>query len=182
MRANPTILDADSRWLSGRILYKNTKMPVLPRGVTKIPEDWKPALESNAQWEKWGLEKEKRIKEEERIEEAKWRVWYDKNGKPLYNGVKMKFEHWTEQSGNFDHDIRFKDGVVMLEVRDDPNFHDQHFPLSEFSQTDKKLIMSIPPLKYEDRNFTLTGMTDEHGNIIKFDTPKPVEPEPDDIE
>ncbi|MDR2344953.1 MAG: hypothetical protein LBE18_02705 [Planctomycetaceae bacterium] len=173
------IIFDDCRWLSGRILEKNSKQPVLPQGVTKIPEYWKPALERNAEDEKLGLA----MKEKERIEEATWRVWYDKNGKPLYNGVKMKFEHWTKQSGNFDHDIRFKDGVVMLEVRDDPNFHDQHFPLSEFSQADKKLIMSVPPLKYEYIiNFTSTGMTDEHGNIIKFDTPKPVEPEPDDIE
>jgi hypothetical protein len=176
--ANPTILDDTRRWLSGRILYKDTKKPVLHRGVTKMPESWKPVLDDNAKNEKWAL----KIKEQERIKEAKWRVWYDKNGKPLNNGVKMKFDHWSKQSVNFAHDIRFKDGVVKLQIRDNPNFNAQYFPLREFSRKDKKLIMAEPPLKYEANRGRVLGRLDEHGNLIESDSPKPPEPEPDDIE
>jgi hypothetical protein len=177
-----TILDDDARWLSGRILYKDTKKPVLPRGVTKMPESWKPALKNNVKWEKWGLEMEEKEREENRIEEAKWRVWYDKDGKPLNNGVKMKFEQWWSKKPDFNHDIRYKDGTVQLRIRDNPNIRAQYFPLSEFSEEDKKLIMTEPPLKYEVNKGRVLGRLDEHGNLIESDSPKPAEPEPDDIE
>ncbi|MDR1479617.1 MAG: hypothetical protein LBJ00_11820 [Planctomycetaceae bacterium] len=178
---NPTILDIDARWLSGRILYKGTKTPVLPRGVTKMPESWKLALENNAKWEKWGLE----MAEKERVEEAKWRVWHDRSGKPMFNGEKMRFVEWDKRPIKF---VRvnevnlgytassYRDGTVSLEWRRDGSRTSCEFPLGQFCEADKKLIMATPPLKYERYKGNMVSLPRDE------DKPKEPEPEVDDIE
>lgn len=172
------VINNDARWLSGKILHKDTKTPVLPHGVTKMPESWKPVLEYNAKWEKWGLEMAEKEREEKRIEESKWRVWYDKNGKSLNNGVKMKFEYWDKRPT---FDSRFKAGTVSLKSRNEANldfisynFHE--LPLSEFSAEDKKLILAVPPLKIEPFKGQIVGSS------LDKEPPKAPEPEEDDIE
>jgi hypothetical protein len=180
--ANPTILDDRHRWLSGRILHKSDKSPVLPRGVTKIPESWKPVLEHNAKCEKNGL----MLEEKQRLEEAKWRVWKDKDGKPLNNGEKMRFEYWYKPNYRpmaFPDDLPYKNGVVVLKTRFVKGISDRTFSLSQFNKEDQKQITSVPPMKLQESKATGTTFhaVDAQGNIIPK-KPKPVEPEPDDIE
>jgi hypothetical protein len=184
---NPTILDDRRRWLSGRILHKSDKMPVLPRGVTKIPESWKPVLEDNIKCERWGLE----MAEKNRIEEAKWRIWKDKNGKPFYNGLKMRFWYWEKRPSEFMKSFldatdypaaSHRDGTVVLEYRyvdEKFGYHEKshkEIPLSQFCDEDKKLIKSVPPQKWKPPNKNLIGLPREE------DKPKEPEPEKDDIE
>jgi hypothetical protein len=182
--AKPTILDMDTRWLSGRILYKSNKQPVLPRGIIKMPEAWKPVLEDNIKYEKWGLE----VAEKQRLEEAKWRVWNGKDGKPLNNGAKMRFEYWYKSSVRpmeIPDNLPYKDGVVALKTRSNlKDYVDKNqkiFSLSQFSREDQKQITSVPPKKFQIAQPRASGEVDAQGNIIQ-EKPKPIEPEPDDIE
>jgi hypothetical protein len=174
--AKPTIMDDTHRWLSGRILYKSTKMPVLPRGVTKIPESWKPVLEYNTECEQGGLRKAERQRLEEAQMEAQWRVWHDKNGKPLMDGQKMKFDYWDKRPAKYSD---YKAGTVILQIPSIEASYGNEFPLSEFSEEDKKIIMAVPPRKTEPTNepTIIYAVPDEEK--------KPKEPEPveeDDIE
>ncbi|MDR2705307.1 MAG: hypothetical protein LBC02_05980 [Planctomycetaceae bacterium] len=176
----PTILDSTNRWLSGRILRKDMKTLVLPRGLTKIPQSWQPVLEDNEEEKKWGL----KLAEQRRIEESKWRVWHDKNGKPLFDGKKMKLEYWRKPSIHsgpnlvWGMDQDFKSDSVTMEIRNDPNFNRFYFPLSEFSAEDKKLILEMPPMEFNGSEPTVVGSSNDK-DLLK---PKTPEPEPDDIE
>ncbi|MDR0390305.1 MAG: hypothetical protein LBH59_00225 [Planctomycetaceae bacterium] len=157
-----TILGSQN-WLSGRILQKDGT-PVLPHGVKEMPEWWKPILEENARIERVRLEMEK----EERIEETQWRVWHDKNGQPLLDGRKMKFEFWDKRPTR-------KDGIVTLKIRDISGKTRDQFPLNDFSNEDKKLIIATPPEKWEPSSSFITLSPPER-------QPKKPEPKEDDIE
>ncbi|MDR2762910.1 MAG: hypothetical protein LBB88_09935 [Planctomycetaceae bacterium] len=188
VNSDPVIIEGSLNWLSGRILQKDGK-PVLPRGLKKMPEHWKPILEENARLEQVQL----KIEEENRIEEMKWRVWHDKDGKPLNNGAKMRFEYWSKpKSRPFDlaDDLPYKDGVVELKTRvvNGDYIVEQSvkiFSLSQFSKEDQKQIMSVPPMKQNGMTTQpiCIGRIDEHGNLVETNNyPKQTEPEPDDIE
>jgi hypothetical protein len=156
-----------SRWLSGRILKKDGKTPVLPHGAKEIPESWKAILEHNAENERRRLQ----LEELNRTEESKWRVWYDKDGKPLYNGEKMKFDCWYKLPIDSIPDFRYNGGVVRLAVQEGGH---TEFPLSLFSKDDKKQIMSIPSKKLI--------IPKDVQLALPIDEEKPVEPVKDDIE
>jgi hypothetical protein len=187
MQSFPTIPDYTHRWLSGRILHKDTKTPVLPRGVKQMPESWKPVLEDNAKKEKWALE----MAEKSRIEEAKWRVWHDKNGKQFYDGLKMRFWYWDKRPSDFMKSFfnatndypaaSYREGTVVLEYRyvdKKFGFHatsEKYIPLSQFCNEDKKLIMAVPPQEWKPPSPAIALPSPEQ-------QPKEPEPEEDDIE
>ena len=79
--ASPLHVFGNPRWLSGRIFENDEITPVLPKGVREIPKSWEPVLEKSA-----------RDVENNRIEAAKWKLWYDKSGQ-LLDEQKMKFDH-----------------------------------------------------------------------------------------
>ncbi|MDR2346364.1 MAG: hypothetical protein LBE18_09885 [Planctomycetaceae bacterium] len=171
---DPTVILGSFYWLSGRILQKDGT-PVLPRGVKKVPEWWKPVLEDNVRHERV----RQKTAEEKRIEEAKWRVWHDKDGKPLLNGRKMKFEYWER---NNPIDFRFKAGTVTMGFRNVPEAISGNFPLNEFSTEDKKLIMAIPPKQKQQLKSTETNTIYTSPDNPDKEKTKKTEPEKDDIE
>jgi hypothetical protein len=182
----PERIWGSGRWLSGRVLQNDGKTLVLPHGVTEIPKEWKSILDHNKEREQYRLQ----LEEYNKLEEAKWRVWKDKDGKPLNNGEKMRLEYWYKPNYRpmgFPDDLSYKDGVVNLKTRVLKGNYivDQSvktFSLSQFNKEDQKQIMSVPPMEIQESNTTGTfHAVDAQGNIIPK-KPKPVEPEPDDIE
>jgi hypothetical protein len=181
---SPLHIEGSPSWLSGRILKKNSNLPVLPRGLKETPESWKLILEDNIN------EEHLKAKQEEynRLEEAKWRVWKDKDGKLLNNGEKMRFEHWYKPNYRpmgFPDDLPYKNGVVVLKTRFVKGISGRTFSLSQFNKEDQKQITSVPPMESSGMTTKPIGIgrIDEHGNLVETnDNPKQTKPEPDDIE
>ncbi|MDR2169812.1 MAG: hypothetical protein LBP59_06695 [Planctomycetaceae bacterium] len=181
---SPLNIEGSSSWLSGRILKKSSNLPVLPRGLKESPESWKPILEENINEERLKVKQE----DYNHLEEAKWRVWNGKDGKPLNNGAKMRFEYWYKPSVRpmeIPDNLPYKDGVVALKTRNKlggrSDEYNKLFSLSQFSREDQKQITSVPPKKFQIAQLYSSGEVDAQGNIIQ-EKPKPIEPEPDDIE
>ncbi|MDR1383060.1 MAG: hypothetical protein LBJ67_04320 [Planctomycetaceae bacterium] len=162
---DPLIVCGSSRWLSGHILQKDGVTPVLPHGVKEIPKQWKPVLKHNAE----DVERLRRQEEENRIEAAKWKIWYNKSDKPIHHGQKMKFEFWDKRPP---YDSRYTDGTVTFAIQTGGYYT---FPLGELNKSGYDYVISQPMKKLE---FAMPDVIFEPTEK----TVKKPEPKPEDIE